>query len=167
MRRTPSAARSLTVYPKALLLRKLIGFGATALIVAAICSRVLMPGEYRQSAPASAKAFNLRIVSSRSGRFLMKPFGTRGEDHVTACFVDCIARRAHTLYRQIEVVERISVVAGGILDRQAGNAGVDTKPDVRRDFVGIVGVAAFEIGVDRECRLLARFHDNARAPCRG
>src|SRR5271169_6086123 len=45
MRRTPMSARSLTVKPKAPLLRKLIGLGATALTVAAICSRVLMPGE--------------------------------------------------------------------------------------------------------------------------
>jgi hypothetical protein len=48
----------LTVKPNAPLLRKLIGFGATALTVAVICSRVLMPGEYRQSAPASAKALS-------------------------------------------------------------------------------------------------------------
>src|SRR6185437_1213499 len=73
MRRTPMSARSLTVRPNAPLLRKLIGFGATALTVASICSRVLMPGEYRQSAPASAKALIRRMVSSRSGRFLMKP----------------------------------------------------------------------------------------------
>ena len=40
---------------------------------AVICSRVLMPGKYRQSAPASAKAFSRRIVSSRSGRFRINP----------------------------------------------------------------------------------------------
>ncbi len=45
MRRTPISARSLTVKPNAPPSRKLIGFGATALIVATICSRVLMPGE--------------------------------------------------------------------------------------------------------------------------
>jgi hypothetical protein len=39
------------VWPNAPLLRKLIGFGATALTVAAICSGVRIPGEYRQSAP--------------------------------------------------------------------------------------------------------------------
>src|SRR6185312_6409248 len=44
MRRTPMAARSPTVKPKAPLLRKLTGFGATALTTASICSRVLMPG---------------------------------------------------------------------------------------------------------------------------
>ena len=45
MRRTPISPRSLTVKPKAPLLRKLTGFGATALTIASICSRVLMPGE--------------------------------------------------------------------------------------------------------------------------
>ena len=44
MRRTPSAARSSTVKPKAPLLRKFTGFGATAFTTAAISSRVLMPG---------------------------------------------------------------------------------------------------------------------------
>src|ERR1019366_2924625 len=73
MRRTPISSRSLTVKPNAPLLRKLIGFGATACTVATICSRVLMPGEYRQSAPASAKAFSRRMVSSRSGLPRIKP----------------------------------------------------------------------------------------------
>src|SRR5579872_619453 len=44
MRRTPIAARSATVKPKAPLLRKLTGLGATALTTASICSRLLMPG---------------------------------------------------------------------------------------------------------------------------
>src|SRR6516225_7780610 len=44
IRRTPMAARSLTVKPNAPLLRKLTGFGAAALTTASICSRVLMPG---------------------------------------------------------------------------------------------------------------------------
>jgi len=44
MRRTPIAARSLTVKPNAPLLRKLIGLPAAALTVASMCSRVLMPG---------------------------------------------------------------------------------------------------------------------------
>ena len=44
IRRTPIAARSLTVKPNAPLLRKFTGFGATALTTASICSRVLMPG---------------------------------------------------------------------------------------------------------------------------
>ena len=44
IRRTPIAARSSTVKPKAPLLRKLTGFGATAFTTASICSRVLMPG---------------------------------------------------------------------------------------------------------------------------
>src|SRR5215469_5290484 len=44
MRRTPIPARSATVKPKAPLLRKLTGLGATALTTASICSRVLMPG---------------------------------------------------------------------------------------------------------------------------
>src|SRR5262245_35024021 len=46
MRRTPRAARSLTVSGLAPEdISTLTGFGATALTTAAICSRVLMPGE--------------------------------------------------------------------------------------------------------------------------
>ena len=44
IRRTPIAARSLTVKPNAPLLRKFTGFGATAFTTASICSRLLMPG---------------------------------------------------------------------------------------------------------------------------
>src|SRR5581483_2798020 len=73
IRRTPIAARSLTVKPNAPLFRKLIALPPTAFTVASICSRLLMPGEYRQSAPASANAFSRRMVSSMSGRPRMKP----------------------------------------------------------------------------------------------
>ena len=53
MRRTPIAAISLTVNPSAPPSRKFTGFGATAFTTASICSRVVMPGAYRQSAPAA------------------------------------------------------------------------------------------------------------------
>ena len=44
MRRTPIAVMSDTEKPNAPQLRKLTGFGATALTTASMCSRVLMPG---------------------------------------------------------------------------------------------------------------------------
>src|SRR5262249_25666113 len=46
----------------------LTGFGATARTTALIASRVVKPGAYRTSAPAAANASTRRIVSSRSGR---------------------------------------------------------------------------------------------------
>src|SRR5437588_7445510 len=44
MRRTPSSARSLTVKPSAPPISTLTGFGATASMIFAICSRVRIPG---------------------------------------------------------------------------------------------------------------------------
>src|ERR1700694_2440271 len=44
MRRTPSAATSATVSPIGAPITRLTGLGATAVTMAAICSRVLMPG---------------------------------------------------------------------------------------------------------------------------
>src|SRR5262249_11168036 len=81
-------------------------------------------------------------------------FGARGEDNTTARLVDRIARCANALDRQIEVIERLVVVAGSILDRQARNASVDAKANVRRDFIGIIGVTTFEIRIDRDIRRL-------------
>jgi hypothetical protein len=54
MRRTPSAAMSATVSSLADPTSRLSGLGATASTSATICSRVVTPGAYRQSAPALA-----------------------------------------------------------------------------------------------------------------
>ena len=83
------------------------------------------------------------------GPVLDEAFRARGEDDIAAGFVDCVARRAHAFDRQIEIVERIGCLAGEILDRQSGDAGVDAEPDVGRDLVRIDGIAALEIGIDR------------------
>ena len=54
MRRTPSAATSCSVNADVEPISRLTGLGATAATTASICSRVWMPGAYRQSAPAAA-----------------------------------------------------------------------------------------------------------------
>ena len=59
-------------------------------------------------------------------------FGAGGEHHIAAGFVDCLARRAHALDRQIEVVKRIGVVAGEVLDRHTGDARLHAQPHIRR-----------------------------------
>src|SRR5690349_2744294 len=51
--RTPNASTSLRVSGLSQPISRLTGLGATAFTTASICSRVLMPGGYRQSAPAS------------------------------------------------------------------------------------------------------------------
>jgi hypothetical protein len=62
-----------------------------------------------------------------------------------------------SLHRQIEIIERIGIVTGGVLDRQSGNTGVDAQPNIRRDFVGIVGVAALKICIERNIRRVCEF----------
>ena len=157
IRRTPSSARSFTVKPNGPALRKLIGFGATAFTVAAMCSRVLMPGEYRQSAPASANAFSRRMVSSRSGRLRMKSFRASGEDDVAARLVDRVPGRPHALHGEVEVIERVDVATGVILDRQPGHAGLDAEPDIGSHLVGIIGIAVLEIRIHWDVRRLRDF----------
>ena len=58
-RRTPSAEMSCIVRSVVDPTNRLTGFGATAATTAVICSRVRMPGAYRQSAPACAYALSL------------------------------------------------------------------------------------------------------------
>ena len=52
--------------------------------------------------------------------------------------------------RMIEIVERFRLVAGRILDREAGDAGLDAKPHAFGDALRLVRVAALEIGVHRQ-----------------
>ncbi len=63
---------------------------------------------------------------------------------------DLAARGSNTRHRQIEIEERLGGIAGGILDRQAGDARVHAEPDVVGDVGRGAGIAAFEIGIDRQ-----------------
>ena len=79
----------------------------------------------------------------------MKPSLRAVNTHVGARLVDCRAGRLHARERKIEIVKRIVLVAGRILDRQTGDAGLAAQPHAFGDAVRIVGEAAFEIGIDR------------------
>ncbi len=89
------------------------------------------------------------MVSSRSGRAVDEAFGARGEDHVAAGLVDRRARGLHAREREVEVVERVGVVAGEVLDRQPGHAGLDAARHVLGHAGGIVREAVLEIAVER------------------
>ena len=57
-------------------------------------------------------------------------FGARREHDVAAGLVDCGARGAHARERKVEIIERICRIAGRILDREPGDAGLDAEPHV-------------------------------------
>lgn len=59
------------------------------------------------------------------------------------------ARGADALDRQGAIVERRGLVAGGVLDRQAGDAGCGRAADIRGETVEVGGEPVGEIGVDR------------------
>jgi len=48
------------------------------------------------------------------------------------------------------VIKRLGGIAGGILDRQARHAGLHPARNIDRNFLRLMGKAAFEIGVDRQ-----------------
>ena len=81
----------------------------------------------------------------------------RGEHDVATRFVDCVARGSYPLERQIEVIKRIAFVTGEVFNRQSGNAGIDAQPDIGRHLVRIVGIAALEVGVQRNIRCVCDF----------
>ena len=75
--------------------------------------------------------------------------GAGGEHDVAAGLVDRRARGLHAGEREVEIVERLVRIAGRVLDRQAGDAGLDAARHVLGNAFRIVGVAALEVGVDR------------------
>ena len=79
-----------------------------------------------------------------------KAFRAAGEQDVAAGLVDRRARRLHARYRKIEVVERLGLVAGRILDREPRDPGLDAQPHALRHALGLVRIAALEIGVHRQ-----------------
>ena len=77
-----------------------------------------------------------------------KGFAAAGQQHAAVVGVDRLARRLDALDRERTLVQRLGGIAGGILDRQAGDAGLDRARDIGADLVGLVRKAALEIGVD-------------------
>src|SRR5262249_40095591 len=86
------------------------------------------------------------------GTALQEAFSPAGEPHVGAGAVDRRARRAHTRDRVVELIERLLVVAGRILDREPGNARGDAQPHALRNTLGLVRKAVLEIRVHRHVR---------------
>ena len=99
---------------------------------------------------------------------VQEAFGARREHHVAAGLVDRRARGLHARKREVEVVERIGVVAGEILNRQPGDAGLDAARHVLGDVLGFMGEAVLEIGVERQvgrCRDLAVVRQTSSRDC--
>ena len=117
MRRTPMPARSSTVKPNAPLLRKLIGFGATALHGRLDLLARLDAGRVEAIGAGVGESLQPADCLVEIGPAPDEAFGARGEHHVAAGFVDCRARRLDAGEREIEIVERIGLIAGVVLDR--------------------------------------------------
>ncbi len=62
--------------------------------------------------------------------------------------IDGRSRRLDALDRERALVKRLCRVAGGILDRQPGDAGLDRARDVGGDLLRLMRKPALEIGVD-------------------
>ena len=61
-------------------------------------------------------------------------------------------RRLHPLDREVEVVDRLVRLAGGVLDGAADHAGLGGEADHLGRGPRLVGVAILQIGVDRQVR---------------
>ncbi len=59
-------------------------------------------------------------------------------------------RRLDALDREPALIKRRGLVAGGILDRQTGDAGLDASDYIRVHAPRLVGESPFEIGVERQ-----------------
>ena len=77
-----------------------------------------------------------------------KTFAASGQQHVALVGIDRRARRLDALDREVALVKRLGGIAGGILDRQSGDAGLDRARDIGADLLRLVREAALEIGVD-------------------
>ena len=78
-----------------------------------------------------------------------QPLAAPGQHHIAAGLVDRRPRRLHPRHRQVEVVERVVLVAGVVLDRQPRHAGRHAQPHALRHALGRIGIAALEVGVHR------------------
>ena len=77
-------------------------------------------------------------------------FGARRQHDVRAGGVDRRARRTDALDRMTEIVEGLARIAGGVLDREPGDAGRDAAPDILGDRFRLMRVARLEIGIHRQ-----------------
>jgi hypothetical protein len=82
-------------------------------------------------------------------------FGSAGQQHAAPRLVDRRTRRRDALDGQSEFVERRLGIARRVLDRKAGDAGVDRQRNIGLDTLWIVGEGILEIGIERESVLLA------------
>ena len=99
------------------------------------------------------------MVSSRSGRPRMKP-SLRPVSSTSPPALSMAARAAFTRASgQVEVVERLGLVAGEVLDRQARHAGAAAQPHALGHALRRVGVAALEVGVHRHVGRSRQFGD--------
>ena len=77
-----------------------------------------------------------------------EPLAAAGQQHAAVVGIDRRARRLDALDRKAALVKRLCRVAGGILDRQSGDAGLDRARDIGADLSGFMRKAALEIGID-------------------
>lgn len=149
MRRTPSAAKSLTVSPPALDIRMFTGSGAAALHH----GRDLLAGLDSRGIEAVGASGLISLQTAKHFRQVrttdQKAFAARREHHPAFGRIDGRTRRAHPRHRMLQVVQRRVFFPGRVLNRQAGDARLHAPPDVFADPVRMVGVAIAEVGVYR------------------
>ena len=85
-----------------------------------------------------------------------KPLAAAGQQHAAVVGIDRRPRRLDALDRKRALVERVCLVAGGILDRQPGDAGGNRARDIDGDLLRLVREAALEIGIDGQIDRVAQ-----------
>src|SRR5215472_12322372 len=145
MRRTPMAARSLTVKPNAPLLRKLTGFDDGFDLLARLDA-----GRIETIGTSVLKSAQPARDIVEIGHAANEAFGARREHDLAAGAVDGGTRGFRPRNRDVERVERRSPVVRRVLDLQAGNAGRHTAGYIFRKPVEIVSVAILEIRIQRQ-----------------
>src|SRR5215470_12635909 len=127
MRRTPSAAMSAIFKPMSRRIRTLTGLGRTASTSALIVAGSWGPGANSTSAPASANARRRRTDSRSASRW---PTRKHSALDVGTGLIDRLARSAHALDGERQLVERRRWITSCILDRQPRDAGRDAACDI-------------------------------------
>ena len=128
--------------------RRLTGLGCTAFTTAEISS--LRRDAGRIEAVGAGLGIGGEPVDHELQILLpaQKRLAAAGEQDAAVVGIDRLARRLDAIDRERAIEQRLGGVAGKILDREAGNAGLDRARDVDADLVRLVRKAVLEIGVD-------------------
>ena len=102
--------------------------------------RDLLPGLDARRIEAIGAGFRIGLQPvdhhGQIGLADQKAFAAAGQQHAAVVGIDRRPRRLDALDRESALVQRLGGIAGEILDRQPGNAGLDRARDIGATFSG-------------------------------